>query len=309
MNSTTHCPKLRDRPSSGLIDQRLVPMLISLVESYCPRGNATATLTPTMPRWLIRGKLLGGHGRGPIEVHRQLHSGIPLAEPANLGELTEIEAFQMPGHHRHHHSGVGRSSGQAERPRKRQCRGVDPGARVIDGRGRIERQIAPVEPIGRGKDVQPLGKRPIRAGLELLPPHTCWHQEESQHDGSSNCLPVADTSSPHPAACFGQGSGQPEPGRGASDNTEESAPNRSDAGHQLRRGARALTAGCERASTSAETSAVLVLRSVVDPRDDAEAALLAIFKGKLTNVCTEFTRKSLQSRLKQPYDGRKVTGG
>ena len=98
-------------------------------------------------------------------------------------------------------------------------------------------------------------------------------------------------------------------GAGASDNAEESAPNRSDAGHQLRRGARALTAGCERASTSAETSAVLVLRSVVDPRDDAEAALLAIFKGKLTNVCTEFTRKSLQSRLKQPYDGRKVTGG
>ena len=41
-------PKARETPTSGLNDQRLVPRLISFVESYCPSGGTTVTLTPTM---------------------------------------------------------------------------------------------------------------------------------------------------------------------------------------------------------------------------------------------------------------------
>ena len=56
-----------------------------------------------------------------------------------------------------HHARVGRSSGQTERPRERERRRVDRRARLVDRRRRIERQIAPVEAVDDGDDVQPLG--------------------------------------------------------------------------------------------------------------------------------------------------------
>ena len=154
-------------PSSGLIDQRLVPRLISLVESYCPSGGATIRLMPTMVRWTIRRKLLRCHRGSPIEVHREPNLGSPCPNRPTSANSPDT-ALRLPADHGHDHSGVGRSSGQAERPRKRKRRGVDRGARLFDGRGRIERQIAPVEIVGDGDDVQPLGEGPIRAGLELL---------------------------------------------------------------------------------------------------------------------------------------------
>ena len=74
----------------------------------------------------------------------------------------------MPTDDGQHHSRVGRSSSQVERPRERQRRRVDPGARLVDGRGGLERQVAPVEAVDGGDDVHPLRDGPVRAGLELL---------------------------------------------------------------------------------------------------------------------------------------------
>ena len=49
--STYPLAEYAEAPTSGLNDQRLVPRLISFVESYWPSGGATVRLTPTMV-WL-----------------------------------------------------------------------------------------------------------------------------------------------------------------------------------------------------------------------------------------------------------------
>ena len=124
----------------------------------------------------IRRKLLRRHRRRPVEVHRQTESRIAQSEPVDLRRFAQIQAFDMTDDHRHHHAHVGRSSGQAERPRERKRRRVDRGAGLVDGCRGIERQIAQVEAVDDGEDVEAFGERPIRAGLELL--RRCGHRHQ-----------------------------------------------------------------------------------------------------------------------------------
>ena len=129
---------------------------------------------------LIRGKLLWRHRRRPVEVHGHTESRIAQSEPADLRGFTEVQTFDMTADHGHDHAGVGRSSGQAERPRERKRRRVDPGAGFVDRRRRIEGHIAEVEAVDDGEDVQPSGERPVRAGLELL--RRCGHRQQEERE-------------------------------------------------------------------------------------------------------------------------------
>ena len=181
--SSTHLPLVREMPTSGLSDQRLVPRLISLVGSYWPSGGATVRLTPTIVRCRYDANSLRRHRRRPVEVHRHTESRIAQSEPVDLCRFTQIQAFDVTGDHGHHHTRVGRSSSQVERPRERECRRVDPGAGFVDRRRRIERHIAEVEAVDDGEDVQPFGERPVRAGFELLRRCRHWHQEERERCG------------------------------------------------------------------------------------------------------------------------------
>jgi hypothetical protein len=48
VSSSVHGPTAFETPTSGLNDQRLVPMLTSLVLSYWPQGTVTRKLAPTI---------------------------------------------------------------------------------------------------------------------------------------------------------------------------------------------------------------------------------------------------------------------
>ena len=58
-------PLAREKPSSGLNDQRLVPRLISFVGSYWPSGGATVMLMPMMVRCRYEANAFGAIAGAP----------------------------------------------------------------------------------------------------------------------------------------------------------------------------------------------------------------------------------------------------
>ncbi len=97
--STTHRPTVCEKPTSGLNDQRCVPRLITFVESYCPSGGATVTLTPTMVSWMYeansRGVIAGApyrfiasRTRGSPRPNRPVSAGAPRYIPSRCPPTT-----------------------------------------------------------------------------------------------------------------------------------------------------------------------------------------------------------------------------
>ena len=52
--------------------------------------------------------------------------------------------------------------------------------RLVDRRRGIERHVAEIEAVDDGDDVQAVGERPVRAGLELL--RRCGHRHQQERD-------------------------------------------------------------------------------------------------------------------------------
>ena len=143
------------------------------------RGEADAHDAPAV----IRPVLLRGHRRGPVQVHAEPHSRIGKSEAAGFRGLAQVQAFDVAGDDGQHNAHVGRSAGKTECPREGQRRRVDRRARLIDGCRRIKGQVAPIDAVDGGDDVQPPGDWPVGPRLEFLRRGGRRHEQQQKACG------------------------------------------------------------------------------------------------------------------------------